>query len=76
MSLNQYPFDNLKSLALVLEYSPLKTRAKLPINTKMTGKYLPVRAMTKYGRVEEQLHTPHTLVPAPVKSPATCRIKM
>jgi len=53
MNLNQYPFDNLKSLALVLEYSPLKTMAKLPIKTKMTGKYLPVHAMTIYGRVVE-----------------------
>jgi hypothetical protein len=53
MNLNQHPFDNLKSLALVLEYSGLKTRPKLPIKTKMTCKYLPVHAMTIYGRAVE-----------------------
>jgi hypothetical protein len=66
MNLNQHPFHNLKSLALVLEYSSLKTRAKLLINANMTGKYLPVHAMTIYGRVEEQLRTLNTLLPAPV----------
>jgi len=53
MNLNQHPFDNLKSHALVLEYSPLKMKAKLPINTKMTGKYLPVHVMTIYEGLEE-----------------------